>query len=47
MKTKQQKVKKDKKALHIADVSKSVCVVCKTELAVIKGRCCTCHYDCP
>jgi len=25
----------------------SKCVVCKTEPAVAKGRCTTCHYDCP
>jgi len=23
------------------------CVVCKTEDAVINGRCTTCYYDCP
>lgn len=24
-----------------------LCCVCKTEPAVIDGRCCTCFYDCP
>lgn len=23
------------------------CYVCHTEPAVVKGRCTTCHYDCP
>lgn len=26
---------------------KEVCYICKTEQAVIKGKCTTCHYDCP
>ena len=43
MKTKQKKAKKAKKT----DGGKMVCVVCKTERAVIKGRCSTCYYDCP
>jgi len=28
-------------------INLGLCVVCKSETAVINGRCTTCHYDCP
>tara|TARA_R110000796_G_scaffold58413_8_gene134988 strand:+ start:2566 stop:2784 length:219 start_codon:yes stop_codon:yes gene_type:complete len=35
------------KLLTIPVVGKSVCVVCKVDDAVVKGKCTTCYYDCP
>ena len=44
--TKDKKQKKGKQCT-MPVVSKSVCVVCKVDDAVVKGKCTTCYYDCP
>ena len=40
-------MKTNVKLLKKIVVDIKLCRVCKYDLAVIKGRCTTCYYDCP
>lgn len=40
-------MKKDIKKQCTIPIVKPACVVCKVDKAVVKGKCTTCHYDCP